>query len=43
VAKEIETFDRLRPIFDHLNEKYSFEQIKMALAKYEVEVQKSNG
>ena len=41
-AKEIETFDRLRPIFDHLNEKYSFEEIKFALAKFEVESQNGN-
>jgi ATP-dependent DNA helicase RecQ len=37
IAKEIESFDRLRPIYDHLQQKYTFDQIKFALAKYSVE------
>ena len=36
-AKELESFDRLRPVFDHLEEKFSFDQIKFAFAKFEKE------
>jgi ATP-dependent DNA helicase RecQ len=33
-AKEIDSFDKMKPIYDHLQEQHSYNEIKIALAKY---------